>query len=74
MQVKQLQESIKLKENEVCGESHRNDDCECKNWVMHATLGKGSEKIKTTILQDKKNLKCKWSFKKKSETPLSQVK
>lgn len=50
MKVKQVQESIKLKENESCGESHRTDNREGKNGVIHETLGEGNEKLKTTLL------------------------
>lgn len=55
MQTKQVQDSIKLKNIEACGESFCNDDHYCKNWVMHATLDKDNEKHKTTLRQAKTN-------------------
>jgi len=51
MQVKQVHESIKLKENKACEGSHCNGDRSCKNKKIHATLGKGILKLETTLMQ-----------------------
>ena len=40
MDVKKVQQLIKLKENEACEQSLHNNDRWCKNGKTHATLGK----------------------------------
>ena len=45
-----MQESFKQMNNKADGESRCNDNRKCENWVMHATLRKGNEKLKTTLL------------------------
>lgn len=53
MHVKQVQEPIKLKENETREESFCNGNCSCKNGKTYSTLHKGNLKLEKTLLEDK---------------------